>query len=79
MTEFGLATVFGSVCFCTTFMPAFAYLINFGCKKPRPALTDAEVKQNASLMEIFTRDVSFIIVGMILYYHYMAAESLSLS
>ena len=30
MTEFGLATVFGSVCFCVTFVPAFAYLVNFG-------------------------------------------------
>jgi len=32
MTEFGLATVFGSVCFCTTFVPAFAYLINYGIR-----------------------------------------------
>ena len=32
MTEFGLATVFGSVCFCVTFVPAFAYLVNFGVR-----------------------------------------------
>ena len=36
MTEFGLATVFGSVCFCVTFVPAAAYLINYGCCKARP-------------------------------------------
>ena len=39
MTEFGLATVFGSVTFCTTFVPAFAHLANFGILKARPNLT----------------------------------------
>ena len=43
MTEFGLATVFGSVCFCTTAVPAFAYFINYGIRKARPALTQEEV------------------------------------
>ena len=46
MTEFGLATVFGSVCFCTTFVPAFAHLVNFGIRKPRPELTKEEVESN---------------------------------
>lgn len=32
MTEFGLATVFGSVCFCVTIVPAFAHLLNFGLR-----------------------------------------------
>ena len=44
MTEFGLANVFGSVAFCTTFVPAFAYLLNYGCRKARPALSEKEVK-----------------------------------
>ena len=39
MTEFGLATILGSVCFCTTFVPGAAHLINFGCRKARPELT----------------------------------------
>ena len=50
MTEFGLANVFGSVAFCSTFVPAFAYLINYGVMKAKPALTESEVKQNESLM-----------------------------
>ena len=44
MTEFGLANVFGSVAFCTTFVPAFAYLVNFGLLKAKPALSEAEEK-----------------------------------
>ena len=79
MTEFGLATVFGSVCFCTTFVPAFAYLVNYGCRKPRPELTKEELVQNDSLMKAFTRELLFIIGGMALYYHFLAMESLSLS
>ena len=42
MTEFGIATVFGSVCFCTTFVPGVAHLMNYGCRKPRPELTESE-------------------------------------
>ena len=68
MTEFGLANVFGSVAFCTTFVPAFAYLINYGLVKARPALTEAEAKKNESLMAAFVRDMSFLILGMSLYY-----------
>ena len=44
MTEFGLANVFGSVAFCTTFVPAFAYLINFGLLKPKAPLSESEKK-----------------------------------
>lgn len=35
MTEFGLATIFGSACFCTTFVPGMAHLMNYGCRKAR--------------------------------------------
>ena len=49
MTEFGLASTFGSVVFCTTFVPAFAYFVNFGICKARPDLTSDEIKQNQRL------------------------------
>ena len=78
MTEFGLATVFGSVCFCTTIVPAFAHLLNYGVRNPRPALTSAELAENQSLLKAFTRDILFSVVGLLMFYHYMAAESLSL-
>ena len=39
MTEFGVATIFGSVCFATAFIPAVAHLANYGVKSVRPALT----------------------------------------
>ena len=42
MTEFGLATVFGSVCFCTTFVPAFAYFANYGIRDARPEASNEE-------------------------------------
>ena len=79
MTEFGLANVFGSVAFCTTFVPAFAYLINYGLCKARPAITEKEAKANESLIAAFVRDMSFCIVGMGLYYYFMKIQSLSLS
>ena len=44
MTEFGLATVFGSVCFCVTFVPAFAYLLNYGLLKAKPTPTKHELQ-----------------------------------
>ena len=78
MTEFGLATVFGSVCFCTTFVPAFAYLVNFGVKQARPELTAEEKEQNKSLLLAFTREMVFIIAGLCLFYYFLSAESLSL-
>ena len=79
MTEFGLANVFGSVAFCTTFVPAFAYLINFGLFKAKPALTEADVKKNESLMVAFVRDMSFIILGEVLFYHFLDLNSLSVT
>jgi Ca2+/Na+ antiporter len=36
MTEFGVATIFGSVCFATAFVPAAAHLVNYGLKDSRP-------------------------------------------
>ena len=56
MTEFGLATVFGSVCFCTTFVPAVAYLLNYGVRRARPAPTQKELDSNESLKRAFMRD-----------------------
>ena len=79
MTEFGLATVFGSVCFCSTFVPAIAHLANFGVLKPRPALTKDELAQNKSLMKAYMRDMLFVIGGICLFYHFLAIESLSLT
>lgn len=36
MTEFGLAAVFGGIPFCVAAVPAIAYLLNYGVRKPRP-------------------------------------------
>lgn len=36
MTEFGLALVVGGAVFADLAIPAVAYLLNFGCRKPRP-------------------------------------------
>ena len=79
MTEFGLATVFGSVCFATAFVPAFAYLINYGVRQARPTLTNEEKESNKSLMKAFMRDMLFIIVGMMAFYFFLEKEALSLT
>jgi len=36
MTEFGLAVIFGGMCWAVTMIPVVAYLLNFGCRMPRP-------------------------------------------
>ena len=77
MTEFGLANVFGSVAFCVTFVPAIAYLVNYGLFKAKPELTEAEVKKNESLMVAFLRDMSFLILGEVLFYFFMEIQSLT--
>ena len=46
MTEFGLASVIGSVVFVVTFVPAFAYFVNYGILKARPELTEQELESN---------------------------------
>ena len=43
MCEFGLATVFGSVCFATSMIPATSYFLNYGIRNPRPAETPKEI------------------------------------
>ena len=78
MIEFGLAVIFGSVVFVITFVPAVAYYLNYGCRKARPALTEKEKEQNASLLRAFTRDMPFIVVCLCLYYFFMSIQTLTL-
>ena len=78
MTEFGLATVFGSVCFVTTFVPGIAYLLNFGCRNQKPAATAEEKAVNQQLTRAFLRDMSFLIIALVFFYFFMADESLTL-
>jgi Ca2+/Na+ antiporter len=79
MTEFGLATTYGSVVFCTTLVPAFAYFVNFGVKEARPALTEDEIAQNKSLKRIFMRDMGFICAGLALFYIFFANQSINIT
>ena len=44
MCEFGLATVFGSVCFATSLIPSVSYFINYGIRNPRPPETPNEIQ-----------------------------------
>lgn len=78
MTEFGIATIFGSVVFCVTFVPAIAYFVNYGVLKARPPPTAEEKVQSASLMKAFARDMSFLVACLVLYYFFMRTESLKL-
>ena len=43
MCEFGLACVFGSVCFATLMIPAVSYFLNYGIRNPRPEETAREI------------------------------------
>ena len=44
MTEFGLATVFGSIPFVMAFVPGVSYFAIFGVRNQRPALTQREIQ-----------------------------------
>ena len=78
MTEFGLATVFGSVVFVITFVPGIAYLVNYGCRNQKPPATAEEKAVNAQLTKAFLRDMSFLIIALVFFYFFMAEESLTL-
>jgi Ca2+/Na+ antiporter len=71
MTEFGVATILGSVCFATCFIPAVAHLVNYGLLKPSPEPTELELSQNSKLLAVFTRDMAFIIVGLTAFYYFL--------
>ena len=79
MTEFGLACVFGSVCFATLMIPAVSYLLNFGIKNPRPAETARETKQREDLLPQFLRDMVTIIIGLSMYYHVLEHHTITFS
>ena len=68
MTEFGVGTIFGSIVFCVTFVPAFAYFTVYGFKEARPELTPDEVRSHEKLRVIFIREMSFIAVGLAVFY-----------
>ena len=78
MTEFGMATVFGSIPFCVALVPAIAYTANFGCCRKRP---DASVEQKESdkvFMKLVARDMFFIIVSLALFYSFMGKSSITI-
>lgn len=79
MTEFGLATVFGSVCFATTFIPAAAYLMNYGIRNPRPTETPIEKQQRDNLLPQYLRDMTFIIVGLSMFWYCLKDNTIKFS
>ena len=77
MTEFGLATVFGSIPFVIAFVPAVSYFAIFGVRNPRPALTQREIKQTENLLPVFLRDVGFLIIGLLTFHFIMEFPSIN--
>ena len=79
MTEFGVATNLGSVCFSTCFIPAAAHLVNYGIASPKPETTEIEKQHLIKLQSIFMRDMTFVIVGLILFYHFLEVGAITQS
>jgi Ca2+/Na+ antiporter len=77
MTEFGVATILGSVCFATCFIPAVAHLANYGLREPKPQSSELEIAQNNKLLSVFMRDMAFIIAGLISLYYFLAVGSIT--
>ena len=78
MVEFGLALMFGSVVFCTTFVPAAAYFLNYGIKNPRPAPKTKELLQFKNLMPVYIRDMGFVTLSLAMFYYFMEFGTLNL-
>jgi len=77
MVEFGIALMFGSVVFCTTFVPAVAYFLNYGIREPRPKPTEKELTQFANLMPIYLRDMGFVSLSLLMFYYFMVVDTLN--
>ena len=79
MTEFGLATVFGSIPFVIAFVPAVSYFAIYGIRKSRPPLTPKEMKQTQDLLPVFIRDVAFLIIGLLSFYFILDFPSINVT
>lgn len=77
MTEFGVATIVGSVVFATCFIPAVAHLANYGLSSAKAEPTELERRQNKRLLGIFLRDMAFTLVGLTLLYHFLSVGSIT--
>ena len=77
MTEFGVATILGSVCFATCLIPAVAHLANYGLREPKPEITEEQVKQNEKLQRVFVREMFFIIIGLVAFYYFLAVGAIT--
>ena len=78
MVEFGIALMFGSVVFCTTFVPATAYFLNYGIREPRPTPTKKEQAQFDNLLPIYMRDMGFVSLSLAMFYYFMEVDTLNL-
>lgn len=77
MTEFGVATILGSVCFATCLIPAVAHLVNYGLRQPKPESTEEQLKHNEKLQRVFVREMTFIIAGLLSFYYFLAAGAIT--
>lgn len=77
MTEFGVATILGSVCFATCFIPAVAHLATYGLSKPKPEPTPEEKETYQKLFSVFMRDMTFIILGLVMFYHFLSVGAIT--
>jgi Ca2+/Na+ antiporter len=69
-TEFGLAVVFGGMCWACTMIPSIAYILNFGCRKTRPeqSTKTLAVAETRRFKFSFIRDMTVALVSMVAYY-----------
>jgi Ca2+/Na+ antiporter len=81
MTEFGLAVVFGGMCWACTMIPAVAYILNFGCRKARPdqSTKPLAVAENRRFKYGFARDMTLALVSMVAYYIALADGTINVN
>ena len=75
----GLACVLGGIAFTLTFVPSFAYLINYGlCANERKEKLRELSQQNSGLKYHILRDMAFIGISLLLYYLFFGDGALKL-
>jgi Ca2+/Na+ antiporter len=79
MTEFGIATVFGSIPFAIAFVPAFAFLANYGLTGKVPSVSLEQQSEDSKYLKLVMRDMCFICASLLLFYVYLEKSTITLN
>lgn len=78
MNEFGLALNLAGATYCLTIVPAVAYFCSYGfAPRPEPVKPEEQTKIKKRMLRSVIRDMSFLILSLVLLYVFLANGSLT--